>query len=273
MTAASPLVLRGRGDAVLRFTGAAVVLGRADGEHHIPLEAIESVHPEGRSVEIELIALADAEPAVYRVEDVSEAAATAFADAVEAALPDEVVDVDGSALVTHRPPAAPAPRDHRTKLLAAGIAVPVVALDVFLGVAGRLEYALTFWIAFVVTAIGGLLAGDMGRDLYRMWRLPRYGITVTAEVMAQGVRELGVPLQGHHGSPPHLQDPFGPRVEGVVLRPPRPEGGHPSRGRPRTLRDGVHHAPRLRHGGRRALRDRLAGPRSPQGLSADDDPA
>ncbi|MFD5108905.1 hypothetical protein [Streptomyces cinereoruber] len=157
-------MLRGRGDAVLRFTGAAVVLGRADGEHHIPLEAIESVHPEGRSVEVELIALADAEPAVYRVEDVSEAAATAFADAVEAALPDEVVDVDGSALVTHRPPA-----------------VPVLALDVFLGVAGRLEYALAFWIAFVVTAVGGLLAGDMGRDLHRMWRLPRYGITVTAE--------------------------------------------------------------------------------------------
>ncbi|MET9935460.1 MULTISPECIES: hypothetical protein [unclassified Streptomyces] len=181
MTTASPLVLRGRGDAVLRFTGEAVTLGRADGEYSIPLAAIEGVYAEGRSVGIELIALTDAEPVVYRVEDVSEAAATAFADAVETALPDEVVDVDGSALVTHRPPVAPAPRDHREKLLAAGIAVPVLGLDVFLGVAGRLEYALTFWIAFAVTAIGGFLAGDMGRDLYRMWRLPRYGITVTAE--------------------------------------------------------------------------------------------
>ncbi|WP_162603062.1 hypothetical protein [Streptomyces sp. CS081A] len=47
MTAASPLVLRGRGDAVLRFTGAAVVLGRADGEHHIPLERSRASTPRG----------------------------------------------------------------------------------------------------------------------------------------------------------------------------------------------------------------------------------
>ncbi|WP_411073526.1 hypothetical protein [Streptomyces sp. cmx-4-7] len=111
------------------------------------------MYAEGRSVEIELVAPVETEPVVHRVEDVSEAAATAFA----------------------------APRDHRTKLLVAGIAVPVLTLDVFLGVAGRLEYALTFWLAFVVTAVGVLLVGDMGRDLYRMWRLPRYGITVTAE--------------------------------------------------------------------------------------------
>ncbi|MFZ4301150.1 hypothetical protein ACOZE3_24945 [Streptomyces cinereoruber] len=47
--------------------------------------------------------------------------------------------------------------------------------------AGRPEYALAFRLAFVVTAIGGFLAGDTGRDLYRMRRLPRHGITVTAE--------------------------------------------------------------------------------------------
>ncbi|MGV9692661.1 hypothetical protein ACWDUX_26545 [Streptomyces sp. NPDC003444] len=149
MTAASPLVLRGRGDAVLRFTGAAVVLGRADGEHHIPLAAIESVHPEGRSV--------------------------------EAALPDEVVDVDGSALVTHRPPVPPARRHYREAAVLAGIAAPVIALDVFLGVVGRAEHAIAFWLPLVVTAIGGFLAWSMGRDLYRMWYLPRHGITVTAE--------------------------------------------------------------------------------------------
>ncbi|MFI9118644.1 hypothetical protein ACIGW0_04420 [Streptomyces bikiniensis] len=182
MTAASPLVLRGRGDAVLRFTGAAVTLGRTDGEHHIPLAAIEGVYAEGRSVEIELVAPVETEPVVYRVEDVSEAAATAFADAVEAALPDQVAEVDGSTLVTHRPPVAPAPRGHRTKLLVAGIAVPVLALDVFLGVAGRPEHAATFWLALLVTAVGGYLAFFMGQGLYRMWHLPRNGITVHARL-------------------------------------------------------------------------------------------
>ncbi|WP_051715736.1 DUF3592 domain-containing protein [Streptomyces bikiniensis] len=181
MTAASPLVLRGRDGAVLRFTGAAVTLGRADGEHYIPLAAIESVYAEGRSVEVELISRAEAEPVVYRVEDVSEAAATAFVRAVDAALPDEVADVDGSTLVTHRPPVPPARRRYRGAVVLAGIAAPVIALDVFLGVVGRAEHAIAFWLPLVVTAIGGFLVWGMGRDLYRMWYLPRHGITVAAE--------------------------------------------------------------------------------------------
>ncbi|MFF8377277.1 DUF3592 domain-containing protein [Streptomyces sp. NPDC015661] len=176
MTTSPSLVLRGSGDAVLRFEGTVVTLGRPGGGHRIPLAAIESVQAEGRAVEIELTGAGDP----YRVEDVSEAAATAFVDAVTAALPETPV-ADGAGLVTTYAVPAPPPRLARRQARALVAAVPVVALDVFVGAAGEWGYAGLFWPAFLVVAVGVFLVYVMGRDLYRMWHLPRHGITVAAE--------------------------------------------------------------------------------------------
>ncbi|MFE2554650.1 hypothetical protein ACFXGT_01210 [Streptomyces sp. NPDC059352] len=183
MTTTPSLVLRGSGAAVLRFEEGAVTLGRPGEDHHIPLAAIGRVRAEGRTVAIELTAPEGTEPTVCRVEDVSEAAVTAFADAVNTALPERTEAVDGSTLVTTHVLAAPAPRSIRVtrrKVIAIGAAVPLLALDVFLGVAGRMEYAIIFWLALLAVAAGGSMAFSMGRDLYRKWYLPRHGITVVA---------------------------------------------------------------------------------------------
>ncbi|WP_282695136.1 hypothetical protein [Streptomyces sp. CC208A] len=98
MTATPSLVLRG-GESVLHFAGGPVTLHRPDKEHHIPLAAISFVHAEGRSVAIVLTASGANEPTIYRVTEVSEAAALAFAEAVTAALP-ETPAPDGAELVT-----------------------------------------------------------------------------------------------------------------------------------------------------------------------------
>ncbi|MFD8205406.1 DUF3592 domain-containing protein [Streptomyces sp. NPDC059695] len=179
MTTAPSLVLRGSGDAVLRFEEGAVTLGRPDVGHHIPLAAIARARAEGRTVEMELRAPEGAEPTTYRVEDVSEAAATAFAEAVNGALPE--ADGDGAALVTTWIPSAPARRLAPWQVRALVAAVPVVALDVFLGVAGPLPYLFLFWPAALVVAVGVFLVHVTARGLYRMWHLPRHGITVVAE--------------------------------------------------------------------------------------------
>ncbi|GAA3059509.1 hypothetical protein GCM10017562_25620 [Streptomyces roseofulvus] len=107
MTATPSLVLRG-GESVLRFAGGPVTLHRPDKEHHIPLAAISFVHAEGRSVAIVLTASGADEPTIYRVADVDETGALAFADAVTAALPGTPAP-DGAALVTTRAPRAQEP--------------------------------------------------------------------------------------------------------------------------------------------------------------------
>ncbi|MET9536716.1 DUF3592 domain-containing protein [Streptomyces sp. NPDC006553] len=155
-------------------------------ELRIPLAAIEVVRAEGRNVAIEMTAPDGTDAAVYRVDDVNEATATAFADAVNSLLPEPDPDaprIEGWSLVTNHilSTSAPAPFLRSRRALAIGlVAVPALALDVFLGVAGRFEYALMFWLSLLVVAIGGFLVFTMARDLYRMWHLPRTGITVTA---------------------------------------------------------------------------------------------
>ncbi|MER6996970.1 hypothetical protein [Streptomyces sp. NPDC000410] len=74
-------------------------------EPRISLAAIARVRAEGRAVAVELTAPAGAAPAVHRVEGVSEAAGTVFADAVNDALPERAdgdETDDGSTLVTTR---------------------------------------------------------------------------------------------------------------------------------------------------------------------------
>ncbi|MFJ5707772.1 hypothetical protein [Streptomyces sp. NPDC093105] len=132
MTATPSLVLRG-GESVLRFAGGPVTLRRPDKEHHIPLAAISFVHAEGRSVAIVLTASGADEPTIYRVADVDETGALAFADAVTAALP-ETPAPDGAALVTTSTPRAAEPAAGGGvpwKPVVAVVAVLLVALAVF----------------------------------------------------------------------------------------------------------------------------------------------
>ncbi|MFB7939127.1 hypothetical protein [Streptomyces sp. NPDC056049] len=157
MTATPSLVLRG-GESVLRFAGGPVTLHRADKEHHIPLAAISFVHAEGTSVAIVLTASGANEPTIYRVTDVSEAGALAFAEAVTAALPEDPAP-DGAELVTTRAPRAPEPPRTRRRTVAAAAAVPLVALGAFLALnASRGAYAVVFWLVAAAAAAGGLLA-------------------------------------------------------------------------------------------------------------------
>ncbi|MFF9144390.1 hypothetical protein ACF1BN_05985 [Streptomyces sp. NPDC014861] len=150
MTATPSLVLRG-GESVLRFAGGPVTLHRVDKEHHIPLAAISFVHAEGRSLAIVLTASGTNEPTIYRVTDVDEADALAFAEAVTAALP-EAPAPDGAELVTTRAPEPPRTR----RPAAAVVALPLVALGAFLALnAPRGPYAAVFWLLTLAAAAGG----------------------------------------------------------------------------------------------------------------------
>ncbi|MEX0170659.1 hypothetical protein [Streptomyces sp. LMG1-1-1.1] len=228
MTTSLPtLVLRGRDGAVLRCEEGVVTLRRAGEELRIPVAAIGRVRAEARTVGIELTAPDGAEPTTYGVADVSEAAATAFAEAVNGALPErEGEAVDGAALVTTRVTAAPAPA--RGKALVLGAAVPVVALDVFVGVAGRGEYAVMFGLAVLVGAMGGFLVRVVGRGLYRMWWLPRHGITVVAELShhtssTRVYRYVDPAGNGHTYTDPvggeRIEVAYDPRDPAVAIRP------------------------------------------------------
>ncbi|MCX5226114.1 hypothetical protein [Streptomyces sp. NBC_00233] len=101
MSIMSPIpALRGPEGTGLRVEGQALLLRRAREELHIPLKAVARVRVEGRTVAVELTAPVGAAPHVQRFADVDEAAATAFADAVNAALPEQPEAVDGSGYIS-----------------------------------------------------------------------------------------------------------------------------------------------------------------------------
>lgn len=197
MSISSPVpVLQGDKGTELRSTGEELLLRRPDAELRIPLAAIARVHAARRDLTVELTAPVGAEPTVYRVTDVSAAAATVFADTVNAALPERAADeetVDGSALVVIRSlvldddveEAATGENDVRIGLpsyslpllytCCAAVAVLAVVVGLFGGNWSR--------------AIATLLLGEAGVGVtyftamglttsWREWYLPRYGITV-----------------------------------------------------------------------------------------------
>ncbi|MFE2326168.1 hypothetical protein ACFXD5_19935 [Streptomyces sp. NPDC059385] len=186
MSITSPIpVLRGSSGTVLQFDGDALVLRRTAEELRIPLPAIRRIRSEGRTVAVELTAPVGAVPCVHRVEDVSEAAGTLFADAVNAALPprtEETETVDGSTLVTTR--ALIETRDEQRKrrrkiwVIAVGLFFFLLALAV--GIHG--EWTVAVEILLVGPFGAGIIAfGAMGADnVYRAWYLPRHGIIVEA---------------------------------------------------------------------------------------------
>ncbi|MGW2020457.1 hypothetical protein [Streptomyces sp. NPDC001927] len=196
MSISSPIpVLQGDRGTELRSEGEGLLLRRPDDELRIPLAAIAVVHADRRAVEVELTAPAGAEPTVYRVTDVSAAAATAFADAVNAGLPERTADesaVDGATLVVTRslvsgddeedgedddvrPRGIPAPASWTTYAALAAIAV----LAVVVGVADRNWGRGIATLLLGEVGVGASFLAWMGlTTVWEGWYLRRHGITV-----------------------------------------------------------------------------------------------
>lgn len=140
---------------------------------------------------MELTAPAGTPSAVHRVDGVSEAAATFFADAVNATLPeraDEAGEADGSALVTVRAVSetqrgveSQQVRGTRTlRRWVGAVALVTVVLAVAVWMAAPAIIALPILVVLPVGATATTL-GIMGLKKARdEWYLPRKGITVEA---------------------------------------------------------------------------------------------
>ncbi|WP_086825296.1 hypothetical protein [Streptomyces sp. NRRL B-24572] len=196
-------VLLGDGHAELRSEGEALLLRRPHEEVRIPLAAIARVRAEGRDVTVELTAPVGVEAASYRIEDVSRAAATAFADAVNGTLPDRTPGeeaVDGSALVvvsalgtpdTEREDDEEEPDEKAGAALTRvplGFAVLLVVLSVSVGVAGK-EFDRAVAVLMLGSVVGafGFFSWLALWSAWDDWYLPRHGITVEANpVLIQG---------------------------------------------------------------------------------------
>ncbi|MER5961381.1 hypothetical protein [Streptomyces sp. NPDC002057] len=186
ITSSSIPVLQGRGAAVLTWRQDELVLERRGETLAIPARAVARVHADARCVTVELRSLAGATPSVQRIEDVSEAAAAVFADAVNPLLPAAVEEVDGGALVVVRSFARTRLQRFRRGLAwsVLGSLVGVVGLAATLvatvdgpdakgsafvsGIAGGLTVLLT-----------GLAVACIGSSLHER-RLRRHGVTVVA---------------------------------------------------------------------------------------------
>ncbi|MFI8962434.1 hypothetical protein ACIGO8_09980 [Streptomyces sp. NPDC053493] len=191
-------VLQGERGTELRSTGEELLLRRPDAELRIPYAAIARVHAERRRVSVELTAPAAARPTVYRIADVSAAAAVVFADAVNAELPERAAGetVDGATLVVTRnlvvDDDAAEETDNEDDVpvgLPSWNAGPtyacygvVAALAVVVGLAdGNWARGIAtlllgeFGVGATLFALA--LAVLVGKDLY----LPRYGIVVAAQ--------------------------------------------------------------------------------------------
>ncbi|MFF0201224.1 hypothetical protein [Streptomyces sp. NPDC005017] len=188
MPTTSPIpVLRGSGGSVLQAEDTDLVLTREREETRIPFQAVRTVRAEGRAVAVELTAPHGSAPAVHRVGGVSEAAATMFADAVNASLPeraDESAEVpDGSGLVTVSTltESDEDARFRRFTFWAWTAGLLIVAMTVVIGILGSMGMALLFLMVTPfgvgVTAFGAVSM----KGMYDMWYLPRHGITVEAK--------------------------------------------------------------------------------------------
>ncbi|MGW8353827.1 hypothetical protein [Streptomyces wedmorensis] len=184
MSIMSPIpALRGPEGTGLRVEGEALLLRTAQEEVHIPLMAVGRVRAEGRAVAVELAALAGATPAVYRLEEVDGAAAAAFADAVNGALPERSEPVDGITYISgNRLIDQHAVRLFRRLKRGALHGLLVIAvLCVLVSVTGH-PVAL---IAIIPTGLFGLLFLILGTGgaypPYEEWCLRKRGVTVAAD--------------------------------------------------------------------------------------------
>ncbi|MFF0432233.1 hypothetical protein ACFYU9_08435 [Streptomyces sp. NPDC004327] len=195
MTAPSTPILRGSGGVVLRHEDDALTLRRGDEEVRIPLRAVERVSPGGRAVTVVVRVPEGAEPVVHVVQGVNDTPAYVFASTVGAALarlPEPEASFDGAALVTTRslrPPRTPE-GTVSAGVRARGVVWAVLGLGPGLGALITMSVLvvkhgepgaliLSLPLGFVAILLN-VLSTAATEGNFRMWVLPRRGITVMA---------------------------------------------------------------------------------------------
>ncbi|MEW1904466.1 MULTISPECIES: hypothetical protein [unclassified Streptomyces] len=177
-------VLRGRDGAVLFVEDIGLVLDLPREQVTFTPDGLGRIRAEGRSVLIELRSKAGATPRVHRIDDVDEAAATAFADGVNAILANRTDsdDVDGAPFAVVRS-LAPTWRMRFHRRILRGTLWHLLALVVLCVVAGSLDR----WDLVLLTVlVGGLAWLGLWPGLYGVIRarrerwLYRHGVMVTA---------------------------------------------------------------------------------------------
>ncbi|MFB7029169.1 MULTISPECIES: hypothetical protein [unclassified Streptomyces] len=181
---ASIPVLRGHGGVTVSAAPEGLLLERPREELTIPGEAVARVRAEGGAVAVELRAPAGATPVVHRIEGVSEAAATAFADGVNSLLPEPDEEVDGAALLVLRTFRTRWQRRHLRRFgwFVLVVLGAVVALSVIAGVAGGAGYAVGTVVTGLITAV------TLGAGVYEFGQWNH-----TRRVRKHGVREFARP--------------------------------------------------------------------------------
>ncbi|WP_329278593.1 hypothetical protein [Streptomyces sp. NBC_00691] len=184
MSITSPIpALRGPDGTGLRAEGQALLLRRAREELHIPLKAVARVRVEGRAVAVELTAAPGAAPHVQRFAGVDEAAAGAFADAVNAALPEEPETVDGAGYISGTrlgdPSAGKVFRAIKRGALYGSLAiVALCVLVIATGHAAAIIIVVPSGLLGLFFLVLGWAASSPSREERR---LRKHGVTVAAE--------------------------------------------------------------------------------------------
>lgn len=152
----------------------------------IPVGAVAHLRAEARCVTVELRALAGTTPSVQRIEDVSEAAAVVFVEAVNALLPDPVGEVDGGALVVVRSFARTRLQKFRRRLLGCVLGALGSVIGLFVALTATAEGSDAKGSAFVGGITGGLTVLLVGLCVlfwgasFHERRLRRHGLSVVA---------------------------------------------------------------------------------------------
>lgn len=221
----SPIpVLRGSGGATLQAEDSTLVWSRRRKEKRFPLQAVREVRAEGRALTVELTAPPGTTPAVYRVRGVSATAATVFADAVTASLPEER-ELDGMSLVTEGATVESEDDAYGRKVKLGVWAVGLVTVGVAapMAIVGS-TLAATAFLLWTPLSVGAAVFGVwVMRVPYDEWRLPRYGITVEARRKSRGsyaYTDLHGVVRGAavSGSAPTIMVAYDPENLGPVVR-------------------------------------------------------
>ncbi|MEU5216066.1 hypothetical protein AB0G79_07690 [Streptomyces sp. NPDC020807] len=185
MSPTSPIpALRGPDGTGARVDGRTLLVRQVMEEMQVYLEAVARLRAEGRTLAVELTAEAGAVPAVYRYEGADEASVAAFADAVNALLPETPARVDGTQYMA----GVRLGRDLQERRLHRVLrrsslygACVVVAATVAAGFV--MPAAATAGVAVFAT-LGMLVLVGCAAALYGPYReayLRRHGVRVTAE--------------------------------------------------------------------------------------------